>query len=210
MAWGSSWYPCIPLNGCQAFTGPGHASQTGQSRAWLWSSKLTSLLPWLMDGAAIDGRVSIKPSHPGDEWKMSFISRASPHEVLSFFIQPIHPSAKDWLTMDTIQSAIMTSSLINPPHDGEEAGQHPHTHVSYQQVLFLKSQGSWESFWPWEWCHSEDGSIDLLIAARFWNIYQVLEGLSRLAAITVHRWRAGIFITLLREMDLDFIHIISI
>lgn len=47
--------------------------------------------------------------------KMSFINRASPHEVLSFFIQRIYPSAKDWLTMEVIQSAIMTSSLINLP-----------------------------------------------------------------------------------------------
>lgn len=44
---------------------------------------------------------------------MSFISHASPHEVLSFFTQSIHPWAKDWLTVDVIQSAIMTSSLIN-------------------------------------------------------------------------------------------------
>lgn len=83
-----------------------------EAGAWLWSSKLTSPPSWLMDRPTIDARVSIKQSRPW--WmNMSFINRASPHEVLSFFTQPIHPSAKDWLTMNVVQSAIMTSSLIN-------------------------------------------------------------------------------------------------
>ena len=70
--------------------------------------------PWLMDRPTIDACISIKQSHLW--WmNMSFISRASPHEVLSFFTQQIYPSAKDWLTMEVIQSAIMTSSLINLP-----------------------------------------------------------------------------------------------
>ncbi len=66
---------------------------------------------------------------------MSFINRASPHEVLSFFTQPIYPSAKDWLSMDLIQSAIMTSSLINLPLAGGELGfqcavrEHTHMHT---------------------------------------------------------------------------------
>lgn len=46
---------------------------------------------------------------------MPSINRASHHEVLSIFTKCIHPSAKDWLTMDVIQSAIMTSPLINLP-----------------------------------------------------------------------------------------------
>lgn len=87
--------------------------------AWLWSSKLTSPPSWLMDRPTIDAGVSIKQSRPW--WmNMSFINRASPHEVLSFFTQPIYPSAKDWLTMNVVQSAIMTSSLINlTPHFAE-------------------------------------------------------------------------------------------
>lgn len=64
---------------------------------------------------------------------MSFINRASPHEVLSFFTQPIYPSAKDWLTMDAVQSAIMTSSLINLPLAEREPylqfSPHTHRHV---------------------------------------------------------------------------------
>lgn len=52
--------------------------------------------------------------------------------------------------MDTIQAAIVTSSLINLPHSEEEPGQEPprptatptlprSSGVSYQQVLFLGS-----------------------------------------------------------------------
>ena len=80
----------------------------------IFKADLPSPPPWLMDGPTIDGCISIKQSHPW--WmNMSFINGASPHEVLSFFAQCIYPSARDWLTMEVIQSAIMTSSLINLP-----------------------------------------------------------------------------------------------
>lgn len=80
---------------------------------------------------------------------MSFINRASPHEVLSFFTQPIYPSAKDWLTMDGIQSAIMTSSLINLPHAKGEPGLQfgPRTHTHAEATVSVISRHFFSSLW---------------------------------------------------------------
>lgn len=108
---------------------------------------------------------------------MSFINRASPHEVLSFFTQPIYPSAKDWLTMDVIQSAIMTSSLINLPlAEGEPCLQFAAAHtrgnaltpahggncVSCQQALFLSLWDHGKVFQPQQRLPSGDGCIGRL------------------------------------------------
>lgn len=114
---------------------------------------------------------------------MSFISRASPHEVLSFLTQRIHPSAKDWLTMDVIQSAIMTSSLINltlanPAYSLAHTLTCTHTHahwdnrVGYQQVLFLSLWDHGNVF-----CHSNSVTlgkavlVDLLSRVKYLSSY---------------------------------------
>lgn len=106
--------------------------------------------------------------------------------------------------MDTIQSAIMTSSLINLPHGEEEPGQQPptlclipHIHswssgVSYQQVLFRESRGSWESFQPWDWSHSEERGIDPGLLVWSGESTAALEGSSRLIPLTGYRCRPGI------------------
>lgn len=74
--------------------------------------------------------------------------------------------------MDTIQAAIVTSSLINLPHSEEEPGQEPPRPTATPTLsrssgvslsrFFSLGQGSWESFQPWDWCHSED-------AASIWD-----------------------------------------
>lgn len=82
---------------------------------------------------------------------MSFINCASPHEVLSFFTQRIYPSAKDWLTMEVIQSAIITSSLINPPLARRQPSLQfgTHTHTPSERCVCLLSAGTFlfSNYW---------------------------------------------------------------
>lgn len=138
------------------------------------------------------GPPRIHQAELGPWWmNMSFINRASPHEVSSFFTQPIYPSARDWLTMSSVQSAIMTSSLINlnPPPPQSMPGENlaevffffgpVHVPVGYNCIRYLQAlflvlaRGSWESFPPRYQHHSWEGSIGGLWEAKKQSGYWV-------------------------------------